>query len=129
LIFPTSDEHRRELDFFFNTLMSEAFTQDYFEEVYVYQFMKIIKSLLKQLFELKNLKTQNMELISIFEVRERLKKDSKKPIKVIFVPIIFEKEDHFLSFIKPLLKPKETIIIINLFCDMLYPSKIYESDI
>lgn len=46
--------------------MSEAFTQDYFEEVYVYQFMKIIKSLLKQLFELKNLKTQNMELISIF---------------------------------------------------------------
>lgn len=30
LIFPTSDEHRRELDFFFNTLMSEAFTQDYF---------------------------------------------------------------------------------------------------
>ena len=58
--------------------MSEAFTQDYFEEVYVYQFMKIIKSLLKQLFELKNLKTQNMELISIFEVRERLKKDSKK---------------------------------------------------
>ena len=93
MIFPTSDEHRRELDFFFNTLMSEAFTQDYFEEVYVYQFMKIIKSLLKQLFELKNLKTQNMELISIFEVRERLKKDSKKPIKVIFVPIIFEKED------------------------------------
>lgn len=51
--------------------------------------MKIIKSLLKQLFELKNLKTQNMELISIFEIRERLKKDSKKPIKVIFIPIIF----------------------------------------
>lgn len=50
LIFPTSDEHRRELDFFLNSLMSSAFTQEYFEEVYIYQFMKVIRSLLRQLF-------------------------------------------------------------------------------
>ncbi len=40
--------------------MSEAFTQDYFEEVYIYQFMKIVKSLLRQLFELKNFKINSM---------------------------------------------------------------------
>lgn len=50
MIFPTSDEHRRELDFFMNSLLSEAFSEDYFEEVYIYQFMKIVRALLRQLF-------------------------------------------------------------------------------
>lgn len=27
------------------------------------------------------------------------------------------------------MKEAETVIIINIFCDMLYPSKIYDSDI
>jgi hypothetical protein len=53
--------------------------------------MKTIRSLLKQLFELKFMDTSKMELISVFEIRERLKLDSKKPIKIIFAPIIFDK--------------------------------------
>ena len=45
------------------------------------------------------------------------------------MPIIFEKEDRFLTYVKPLLKAGQTVIIVNLFCDMMYPNKIYESDI
>jgi hypothetical protein len=51
-MFPTSYEHRKELNFFINLLLFELFTKEYFEEVYVYQFMKTIRTLLKDVFKL-----------------------------------------------------------------------------
>lgn len=33
-----------------------------------------------------------MQLISIFDIRERMKIESKQQIKLIFIPIIFDKE-------------------------------------
>ena len=50
-----------------NTLMSESFSQEYFKEIFVYQFMKIGRSLLRQLIELKGLKKDEIELFSIYE--------------------------------------------------------------
>lgn len=58
-----------------NALISESFAQEYFKEVYVYQFMKIARSLLRQLIELKGLKKDKMELISIFKCGSKLKEN------------------------------------------------------
>lgn len=117
LIFPTSDEHRRELEFFMNTLMSEAFTQDYFEEIYIYQFMKIVRALLRQLMELKSYKSSDVELISYFEVREKLYRKSDKKIKIVFIPFILShSSDNILSVLKDYVQPNHTIIIVNIFC-------------
>lgn len=130
LIFPTSDEHRREIDFFMSSLMSEAFTQDYFEEVYIYQFMKIVRALLRQLFELKSYKPEDVELISHFEVREKLSRPSNKKIKIIFIPFILTKYvEGILSVIKDLIKTNCTVIIVNLFCDMKFPKEVYNCQI
>jgi hypothetical protein len=60
LVFPTSNEHKKELEFFLNTLLSEIFSFDYFYEVYMNQFIKVLKALFKQLINLKNFKIEQM---------------------------------------------------------------------
>jgi len=52
------------------------------------QFIKVLKSLFKQLINLKNFKIEQMEIFSVYNIRQGLKSDSKTlPIKVIFFPV------------------------------------------
>ena len=74
LVFPSSEEHKKELDFFLNCLMSEAFSQEFFEEIYIYQFMKIVRSLLRQIIDLKNFKKSEIELVSGYDLISGKKK-------------------------------------------------------
>lgn len=60
LVFPTSNEHRKELEFFLTCLLSEIFSVEYFHEIYIHQFLKILKVLLGQLMALKSFKPSNM---------------------------------------------------------------------
>ena len=90
--------------------------------------MKIGRSLIRQLIDLKGFKIENIEMFSIYESGEKLK-NSQKSVKIIFIPAIFSTNENFLSKLKNYTKPNETIIILNIFCDMRFPNKIYQCGI
>jgi hypothetical protein len=69
LVFPTSNEHRKELEFFLTSLLSEIFSVEYFHEVYIHQFIKILNALMSQLIALKNFKKEEMEVFSVYHTR------------------------------------------------------------
>lgn len=111
------------------SLLSEIFTKDYFHEIYIHQFLKILKTLLTQLMVLKNFKNNEMEIFSIYNIQEILRdKCSKYPIKVIFFPVA-EKEfaKDILSQIKNYIQQNSqvTFILLNAFCDLNVPQMIY----
>jgi hypothetical protein len=68
LVFPTSNEHKKELEFFLTSLLSEIFSVEYFFEVYQNQFIKVLKSLLRQLIALKNFDVSKMEIFTIYDL-------------------------------------------------------------
>lgn len=73
-----------------NRLISETFSYEYYEEIYICQFIKIQKSLLNQLVQLKGYKTKNMEVFSEHNIKEISSYDLfSKPIKVIFFPVAY----------------------------------------
>jgi hypothetical protein len=47
-----------------NRLISETFSYEYYEEIYICQFVKIQKSLLNQLVQLKGFRIKNIEVFS-----------------------------------------------------------------
>ncbi len=130
LVFPTENEHKRELEFFLTSLLSEIFTVDYFHEIYMNQFIKILKTLLRQLISLKSFKPTQMEVLSVYNLQEILKLECNKyPVKVIFFPVAeLAYSDHVLGLVKAYLKTnsKTTFIILNAFCDMSVPNMIYK---
>jgi hypothetical protein len=88
LVFPTSNEHKKELEFFLTSLLSEIFSVEYFIEVYQNQFNKVLKSLLRQLISLKNFSIDNMEIFTIYDLYQGLESDSaQKPVKLVFFPV------------------------------------------
>ena len=130
LVFPTSSEHKKELEFFLNTLLAEIFSVEYFYEVYMNQFIKVLKSLLKQLISLKNFKSEQMEIFTVYNMRSGLREDcTKYPIKLIFFPVAeLEYSRIFLGEIKDFIErnPKTTVVILNAFCEMSVPNVIYK---
>ena len=86
--------------------------------------MKIARSLLRQLIELKGLKKDKMELVSIFKCASKLKED-EKTIKIIFIPTLFSNNENVLEELKKKIKPNHSIIIVNIFCFMKFPNKVY----
>lgn len=53
-----------------NRLISETFSYEYYEEIYICQFVKIQKSLLNQLVQLKGYKIKNIEVFSEHNITE-----------------------------------------------------------
>lgn len=52
------------------------------------QFVKTLKALLRQLIAFKNLKSDSMEVLSVYNIEEVLSTDCQKyPVKVIFFPM------------------------------------------
>lgn len=118
LVFPTSSEHRKELEFFLTTLLSEIFSVDYFTEVYLNQFVKVLKSLLRQLIVLKGFQPSRMEVVSVFNLHQALA-NTTKPIKLLFFPVAeVESARVTLKAIKAFVdcNPASTVIILNPFC-------------
>lgn len=73
-----------------NRLISETFSYEYYEEIYICQFIKIQKSLLNQLIQLKGYKTKDIELFSEHYIGEIEKYNLfAKHIKVIFFPMAY----------------------------------------
>lgn len=130
LVFPTSEEHKKELEFFMNRLISETFSYEYYEEIYICQFIKIQKSLLNQLVQLKGYKTKNMEVFSEHNIKEIASYDLfSKPIKVIFFPVAYSNNaESLLAMIKKQKRedPNSVHIIMTIFCDMNFPRIIYK---
>lgn len=129
LVFPTSNEHKKELEFFLTSLLSEIFSVEYFFEVYQNQFIKVLKALLRQLISLKNFDVKKMEVFTIYDLYRGLESDHQKfPIKLVFFPVAeVEYARIFLEQVHLYLKshPGTTIIILNAFCEMSVPNLIY----
>ncbi|XP_031472708.1 uncharacterized protein LOC116245181 [Nymphaea colorata] len=129
LVFPTSNEHKKELEFFLTSLLSEIFSVEYFFEVYQNQFIKVLKALLRQLISLKNFDAKKMEVFSVYDLYRGLESDHQKyPIKLVFFPVAeVEYARIFLEQVHHYLKshPGTTIIILNAFCEMSVPNLIY----
>jgi hypothetical protein len=52
------------------------------------QFVKTLKALLRQLIALKSFKSENMEILSVYNIQEVLRSNCNKyPVKVIFFPV------------------------------------------
>lgn len=102
---------------------------EYFFEVYLNQFIKVLKSLLRQLISLKNFKTEKMEVFTIYDLHRGLVSNhTAKPIKLVFFPVAeVEYAKFFLEQIKDFIAnhPGTTIIILNAFCEMSVPNLIY----
>jgi len=86
--------------------------------------------LLRQLIDLKKFKEDQMEIFSIYNIKEILSLpcNNKHPIKVIFFPVALKDySKDILTQIKAYIEnnPKTTFIIINTFCDMTFPQMIY----
>lgn len=97
--------------------------------MYLNQFVKVIKSLLRQLIALKGFDRSRMQIFSVNDLKEGLGSDSSKhPIKLVFLPMA---ENEFfrgvLNEIKTYIcqNPNSTVIILNAFCEMSVPSAIY----
>lgn len=129
LVFPTSNEHKKELEFFLTSLLSEIFSVEYFFEIYLNQFIKVLKSLLRQLISLKNFKTEKMEVFTIYDLYRGLESNhTSKPIKLVFFPVAeVEYAKIFLEQVKHFINthPGTTIIMLNAFCEMSVPNLIY----
>lgn len=129
LVFPTSNEHKKELEFFLTSLLSEIFSREYFHEIYIHQFLKILKALLSQLMALKNFKPGEMEILSIYNIEEILREDcSPHRVKVVFFPVAErEHAKEVLSLIKGYIErhPRANFVILNTFCDLDVPQMIY----
>lgn len=73
-----------------NRLVSEVFAYEYYEEVYICQFIKIQKALLNQLIQLKGIDIKDIEIFSEHNIDAILQYDlMEKPVKVIFFPVAF----------------------------------------
>lgn len=131
MVFPTNEEHRKELEFFMNRLISETFSYEYYEEIYICQFIKILKSLLNQLIQLKEYKRNQIEVFSEHNIDEIQKYSLfDKPVKVIYFPVA--NSSHAERLLKMIKKQKEanpnTVhIIVTIFCDMNFPRLIYKT--
>lgn len=65
-----------------------------------------------------------MELIPFNDLESRSMNDSKN-VKVIFIPSIFSDNENVLEDLKEYIDPSHTIIILNIFCSMKFPNKVY----
>jgi hypothetical protein len=131
LVFPTSSEHRKELEFFLNSLLAEIFSVEYFEEVYLNQFLKVLKSLLKQLIALKGFNRSGMQIFSVDDLKAGLN-GSKHPTKLVFLPVA--ERGSFRDVLNEIktyvgLNPDSTVIILNIFCEMNVPSYFYRQSL
>lgn len=129
LVFPTSNEHRRELEFFLNSLLSEIFSVEYFEEVYMNQFVKVLRHLFRQLISFKNFNQSDMEILPVYHLKDVLRMpQDDKPIKVVLFPVAeLDYSKKILNELKKHLEahPETTFVILNAFCDMSVPNMIY----
>ena len=63
------------------------FSVEYFHEIYMNQFLKILKAQLKQLMALKNFKSKDMEVFSVYNMKEIIKLNDGPSVKVVFLPV------------------------------------------
>ena len=102
---------------------------EYFHEVYINQFIKVLRHLFRQLINFKGFSSSSMEILSIYNTQEILRIHSNEyPIKVILFPVAeLDYSKTILTRIKNYLEhhPNTTFVILNAFCDMSVPNMIY----
>jgi hypothetical protein len=49
MIFPTTSEHKKELDLFMQHMLNEAFSVSYYKNVMINQYLRILCSLMRKI--------------------------------------------------------------------------------
>jgi hypothetical protein len=93
-VFACTEEHKKELDLFIGMLISESFSLEYFEDIYLNQFVRVLCHFLKRVISSFWHKSfGGLEIVSscIIDTNAVETLDEKRPFKVLFIPYLNSK--------------------------------------